>query len=195
VSAAKRETNPMTTTVIDLIRHGEPEGGQMFRGSKDDPLSNLGWQQMKAAIADDDHWDAIVSSPMQRCRRFAQQLAEEHKIPLHIEEDLREIGFGEWEGLTAEQIQKRYGDHLNHFWQDPINFLQVFSREEQENLRSGKGRLLTRCQVPNDSQSHHQDDTCVPDRRRRRHSHQHMPMKKVAYSRESGVFEDFNETR
>ncbi|MBU73811.1 MAG: histidine phosphatase family protein, partial [Spongiibacter sp.] len=25
----------MTTTVIDLIRHGEPEGGQMFRGSKD----------------------------------------------------------------------------------------------------------------------------------------------------------------
>ena len=64
---------------------------------------------------------------------------------------------------------------------DPINFLQVFSREEQENLRSGKGRLLTRCQVPNDSQSHHQDDTCVPDRRRRRHSHQHTPMNKGAF--------------
>lgn len=113
----------MTTTVIDLIRHGEPEGGQMFRGSKDDPLSDTGWQQMIAAIAEGDRWDAIVSSPMKRCRRFAQQLAEEHRIPLHIEEDLREIGFGEWEGLTAEQIQEHYGDHLNHFWQDPINFL------------------------------------------------------------------------
>ena len=112
----------MTTTVIDLIRHGEPEGGQMFRGSKDDPLSDTGWQQMIAAIAEGDQWDAIVSSPMQRCQRFAQQLAEEHRIPLHIDKDLREIGFGEWEGLTAGQIQERYGDDLNHFWQDPIAF-------------------------------------------------------------------------
>ena len=112
----------MTTTVIDLIRHGEPEGGQMFRGSKDDPLSDTGWQQMIAAIAEGDQWDAIVSSPMQRCQHFAQQLADEHRIPLHIEKDLREIGFGEWEGLTAGQIQERYGDHLNRFWQDPIAF-------------------------------------------------------------------------
>ena len=112
----------MTTTVIDLIRHGEPEGGQMFRGSKDDPLSDTGWQQMIAAIAEGDQWDAIVSSPMQRCQHFAQQLADEHRIPLHIEKDLREIGFGEWEGLTAGRIQERYGDHLNRFWQDPIAF-------------------------------------------------------------------------
>ena len=112
----------MTTTVIDLIRHGEPEGGQMFRGSKDDPLSDTGWRQMIAAIAKGDQWDAIVSSPMQRCQHFAQQLADEHRIPLHIEKDLREIGFGEWEGLTAGQIQERYGDHLNRFWQDPIAF-------------------------------------------------------------------------
>ncbi|GGC68303.1 histidine phosphatase family protein [Marinobacter halophilus] len=112
----------MTTTVIDLIRHGEPVGGQMFRGSKDDPLSITGWQQMVAAINMDDRWDVIVSSPMARCRRFAEQLAEQREIPLHVDDDLREIGFGEWEGLTAEQVQQRYGDHLNRFWQDSINF-------------------------------------------------------------------------
>jgi alpha-ribazole phosphatase len=112
----------MTTTVIDLIRHGEPEGGPMFRGSKDDPLSSRGWQQMEAAVTSDDQWDVIVSSPMARCRRFSEQLSELHQIPLHIEEDLREIGFGEWEGLTARQVQDRYDDHLNQFWQDPINF-------------------------------------------------------------------------
>ena len=48
-------------------------------------------------------------------------------------------------------------------------------------VSSGKGLLLTRCQVTNDSKGHHQDDTCVPDRRRRRHSHQHTPMKKGAF--------------
>ncbi|AMQ88958.1 histidine phosphatase family protein [Marinobacter sp. LQ44] len=111
----------MTTTVIDLMRHGEPEGGQMFRGSKDDPLSPVGWQQMEAAVHGHDHWDAIVSSPMTRCRLFAEQLAQRRRIPLHIEDDLREIGFGDWEGLTSRQVQERYGDHLSRFWQDPIN--------------------------------------------------------------------------
>ena len=113
----------MTTTMIDLIRHGEPEGGPMFRGSQDDPLSAKGWQQMQAAVTGDDHWDAIVSSPMTRCQRFAEKLAEQRQLPLYIDEDLREIGFGEWEGLTAEQVQQGYGDQLNRFWQDSINHL------------------------------------------------------------------------
>jgi alpha-ribazole phosphatase len=39
-----------TTTIFDVIRHGEPEGGPMYRGSKDDPLSPVGWQQMRSAI-------------------------------------------------------------------------------------------------------------------------------------------------
>lgn len=95
----------------------------MFRGSKDDPLSNNGWHQMTTAITEDDSWDVIVSSPMKRCRGFAEQLAEKLKIPLYIDHDLQEICFGEWEGLTTEQVHERYGDHLNRFWQDPINFI------------------------------------------------------------------------
>ena len=47
----------MTTTLIDLIRHGEPEGGPMFRGQTDHPLSATGWQQMRGAIGDGEHWD------------------------------------------------------------------------------------------------------------------------------------------
>lgn len=113
----------MTTTLIDLIRHGEPEGGQMFRGSKDDPLSEKGWQQMRAAVNRQDRWDVIISSPMARCRHFAKELAAHQGLPLHIEDRLREIGFGEWEGLTADQVQKQYGDQLNKFWQDSVNFI------------------------------------------------------------------------
>ncbi|MEC9085015.1 MAG: alpha-ribazole phosphatase family protein [Pseudomonadota bacterium] len=111
----------MTTTIIDLIRHGEPEGGQMFRGSKDDPLSDRGWQQMTSAVADHDHWDAIVSSPMKRCYHFAQRLSEQRGLPLHRETELREIGFGEWEGMTGEQVRASYGDRLQQFWADPVH--------------------------------------------------------------------------
>ncbi|OHY81906.1 histidine phosphatase family protein [Marinobacter sp. AC-23] len=108
------------TTVFDLIRHGEPEGGPMYRGSKDDPLSEAGWQQMRRAIAKTDHWDAIVTSPMLRCVRFAQELADNYGIPLHKDERLREINFGEWEGRTADEVMASDGDRLSQFWANPV---------------------------------------------------------------------------
>jgi len=110
-----------STTVFDLIRHGEPEGGPMYRGSKDDPLSETGWQQMRSAISKADTWDAIVTSPMLRCVHFARELADRHGIPLHKDERLREINFGEWEGRTVENVMASDGERLNRFWADPVN--------------------------------------------------------------------------
>ena len=107
------------TTWFDLIRHGEPEGGPLFRGSKDDPLSDKGWSQMHAAIQSTDCWDAVLSSPLQRCLRFAEAIAKREQIPLYEDKRLQEIGFGEWEGQTAEAIEKHYGERLSLFWQDP----------------------------------------------------------------------------
>ena len=43
----------MDDTIIDLIRHGQPQGGSVYRGhGVDDPLSELGWQQMWKAVGD-----------------------------------------------------------------------------------------------------------------------------------------------
>jgi alpha-ribazole phosphatase len=56
---------------------------------------------------------------MERCIRFAETVAERLAIPLHSDVRLREIGFGEWEGMTLEQIQTRYGkERLARFWAD-----------------------------------------------------------------------------
>lgn len=108
------------TTWLDLMRHGEPEGGPKFRGSQNDPLSETGWQQMRAAVAADDHWDVVVASPMLRCIRFAEEVAQQRGLPLQVEPRLREIGFGDWEGLTSEQILARDGDRLSRFWDNPV---------------------------------------------------------------------------
>lgn len=107
-------------TLIDLIRHGEPSGGPMFRGSKDDPLSETGWQQMRTAISSEDRWDAIVTSPLQRCRGFAEWLGAEHGLDVEVVDRLREVSFGDWEGKTAADIEAAYGDHLKRFWADPV---------------------------------------------------------------------------
>lgn len=112
----------MPDTIIDLIRHGEPQGGSLYRGHMiDDPLSDKGWQQMWDAVANDKQWQHIVSSPMLRCCEFAKQLSAKTKIPFSIDENLKEVGFGSWEGLTREQVKKRNLTEYNKFYNDPVN--------------------------------------------------------------------------
>lgn len=106
------------STWVDLLRHGAPEGGQRYRGHLDDPLSSTGWEQMRAAVARDAGWEAIVTSPLQRCHAFAEALALERDIPLHVEPAFKEISFGEWEGMKTEEILARDGDRLAAFWSD-----------------------------------------------------------------------------
>ena len=112
----------MSKTIIDLIRHGEPEGGSRYRGHKiDDPLSQKGWQQMRKAIGNENCWQQIISSPLLRCRDFAEQLANKHVIPLHIKNELKEIGFGSWEGLTREQVKQKNIKEYTGFYADPVH--------------------------------------------------------------------------
>jgi alpha-ribazole phosphatase/probable phosphoglycerate mutase len=107
-------------TSIELLRHGEPVGGSRFRGQLDDPLSELGWQQMHAAVAGCDHWHHVVTSPLQRCRAFASTLAEQQGIPLHVEERFAEIGFGEWEGKSRTELEQLVPGQVTRFYRDPV---------------------------------------------------------------------------
>jgi alpha-ribazole phosphatase/probable phosphoglycerate mutase len=108
-----------TTTLIDIIRHGEPVGGRRYRGHKDDPLSEKGWRQMRDTVSDHSPWDVIVSSPLLRCAEFARELAERHNLPLSFDDRLKEISWGVWEGSTKEDICKHDPDALLRYWSNP----------------------------------------------------------------------------
>ncbi|MDR9469025.1 alpha-ribazole phosphatase family protein [Marinospirillum sp.] len=113
-------------TVIDLIRHGEPEGGRKFRGSTDHPLSQTGWQQMQEAVRELAPWDAIVTSPLLRCREFAAWLGDRHQLTVEVDQDLAELHLGAWEGLTHAQAREvspattEQTDGVNAFWAQPL---------------------------------------------------------------------------
>ncbi len=110
------------TTYIDIIRHGEPVGGRRYRGySIDDPLTEKGWTQMRAAVPESPQWQHIVSSPLKRCLEFSQELANDLQIPFSIEDNMKEIGFGEWEGKTPEEILAEDSEALNLFYKNPVN--------------------------------------------------------------------------
>ncbi len=76
---------------------------------------------MRSAIAEHHPWSAIVSSSLQRCAAFAEEVATRHQLPLTQDQQLMELGFGEWEGKTAQQLMEEDPEALNNFWRDPIN--------------------------------------------------------------------------
>jgi len=108
------------TLTLDLMRHGEPVGGRRYRGQIDDPLSERGWVQMRSALGDARPWSRIVSSPLARCRAFAEELAGRHGLPLRVDARLREVGFGAWEGMSAAEIERETPGALARFKADPI---------------------------------------------------------------------------
>lgn len=111
-----------SATLIDYLRHGQPEGGQCFRGNGvDHPLSEIGWQQMLATAGAIDGWQRVLCSPMQRCLAFAESLAATRGLPMEVIDDLREVGFGSWEGIGRQQLKQQRNAEYRAFYDDPVN--------------------------------------------------------------------------
>ncbi|WP_460134863.1 alpha-ribazole phosphatase family protein [Pseudomonas sp. S1_E04] len=107
---------------LDLLRHGETELGGGLRGSLDDALTAKGWEQMRAAVVAQGPWDRLVSSPLQRCARFAEALGARLNVPVSLEKDLQELHFGTWEGQSAAALMDTDAEGLGLFWADPYRF-------------------------------------------------------------------------
>ncbi len=110
-------------TRIDIIRHGEPEGGNVFRGRTDHALTALGqWQFEQRITRHRSAWQRVISSPLQRCRQSAQALAQQLQIPLHIDERWTEIDYGDWENQPVDSIINDPAQDARALWEDPLNF-------------------------------------------------------------------------
>lgn len=115
-------TDSVQVTTLDILRHGECSDGDVFRGRTDSSLSERGLEQMHQAIQIDKHpWDAIISSPLQRCLRFSQSLSKEQQKPLIAESNFQEMSFGDWDGLSTKQVEANDGKKLAAYWLDREN--------------------------------------------------------------------------
>ena len=114
----------MSKFKIDLLRHGESQYSHTLRGHLDDELTPKGWQQMQSTINQviEPKWDMIVSSSLKRCACFAEQLAKTTELPLLLNDDLKEMYFGDWEGVSTQQIYETSPELLANFWQKPSQY-------------------------------------------------------------------------
>ena len=113
-------------TRLYLIRHGQIIGYENFpiNGSTDVGLTDLGLLQMES-LSERLRLvpvEAIYSSDLERSVKGAQVIARHHNAERHVLPELREMDFGDWEGLTLSEIRNGFPEDLESREADIVNF-------------------------------------------------------------------------
>jgi alpha-ribazole phosphatase len=113
-------------TRLYLIRHGEVEGAgtPRYNGHADVTLTDRGRAQY-LALRDrlaDTRLAAIYSSDLSRCVWGAELIAQQHSLTPLLRRELRELHIGDWEGLTWDEIHRRWPREWAARLADLVNF-------------------------------------------------------------------------
>lgn len=106
-------------TEILFLRHGEPEDHLRLLGRTDPALSEKGWLQCRTALAE-QQFEHIFSSPLKRCREFAESVAQASGQRLQIEQAFIELDFGDWDGKGFEQLWQEDREAFCAYRDDPF---------------------------------------------------------------------------
>jgi len=103
----------MPTTLV-LVRHGETDWNRerRFQGHADTPLNDAGREGARA-LADQLATEpvlALYSSPLERALETARIIGKSLGVEVAVEERLREIDVGSWQGLTRDEVEERFPD-------------------------------------------------------------------------------------
>ena len=111
-------------TRIVLVRHGQTAWNRevRFRGQADVELDEFGLQQAQATgryLA--ARWPvvAVYASPLRRATQTAEAIARAHGLTAHPLEGLLDINFGEWQGLSPDEVAQRYPALYEAWWEAP----------------------------------------------------------------------------
>ncbi len=135
-----------------LLRHGHVAGisPERFRGRADLRLTAEGHRQAAATarrIAASWRPAAVYCSPLSRCRATAAEIARPFSLEPTPMEALTDIDYGEWQGLTVDEVRARWADQLDLWRQRPEwamlpggETLQKVLMRVTDALRIGTGR-------------------------------------------------------
>lgn len=109
----------MTASRVILLRHGRTtwNAGNRFQGQTDVPLDDVGLgQAQRTAIALYEHLVGtevrIVSSDLSRAAQTARALAAKLHVDVDLDERLREMSYGRWEGHTRDEISRSWPEEF-----------------------------------------------------------------------------------
>jgi probable phosphoglycerate mutase len=113
-------TAPAAARRVLLVRHGRTgwNAERRFQGQLDIPLDEVGEAQAGrlAGLLARVPVAAVVSSDLSRAAATARIVAQECGVALALDERLREIYLGDWQGISADEAELRY-PHEHAAWQ------------------------------------------------------------------------------
>jgi len=137
-------------TKVILVRHGQTLWNleMKYQGHCDVALTELGIKQAKLAgkrLASEDV-SAIYASDLSRAFKTAEYIAKEHKLPVTAIPGLREINFGDWEGLTFKTINDQWAESMSKLFTHPDEIIipggETFS-EVKKRATSALAKLVS----------------------------------------------------
>jgi len=128
---------------IYLVRHGETDlnKDRRFRGHSDVPLNEDGVLQAAGAarILKLAGISNVYTSPIRRAVETATAIAVVTGARMETDDDFVDIDYGEWQGLTVEEVEQRFGRSMLESWRrDP----GAFTFPGGDSMRSVQSRLV-----------------------------------------------------
>jgi broad specificity phosphatase PhoE len=110
-----------------LVRHGETSWNVEHRlqGQRSDlPLTDRGCAQAATLAHFLKSWKiaAAYRSDSRRARQTAKMICDARGLSLVETQSLRELDFGDWEGLTHDEAQEDDAERIRAWEQDPLNW-------------------------------------------------------------------------
>ncbi len=106
-----------------LVRHGQTEWNRIerFRGRVDIPLNATGVAQAQAAAESlvGKGISAIFSSPLGRALKTAEIIGARLGLPVEKLDGLVDMDYGEWQGLTPDEVAQEYSSPLDLWLKHP----------------------------------------------------------------------------
>jgi broad specificity phosphatase PhoE len=110
-------------TQIYLVRHGQTQWNreEIFRGTTDIPLNEMGRTEahLAAEALRGKPLKAAYSSPLSRAMETAEAIARLHKLQVKILDGLKDLCFGEWQGVSHEAVRKQYPELYRRWLEAP----------------------------------------------------------------------------
>lgn len=126
-------------TKLIIVRHGQTLWNleRKYQGHSDIALTDTGLKQAQAVAERlaEEAIAAVYASDLSRAYETAGYIAAKHNLTVNTVPELREIKFGDWEGLTYEAISERWPGMLGKLWTTPDE-LQIPGGETFHQLKA-----------------------------------------------------------
>jgi len=137
------------TQRFGLLRHGLTEWNEQKRvqGCMDSPLSRKGqeqtriWAEYLQRHSGRDNWQRIIASDLGRVRQTVAILNKKLNLPIHFDERLREMHWGDWEGRRVKNVRELYGATIHEQEQLGWEFRPPGGESRKEVLHRARATL------------------------------------------------------